>query len=213
MGYEDIIRFLSAFSILLPITIGLSFIKLLNLNEKIILWFLIIIGIFDNTLLITNQLGIHNLLFFHIFTHIEFIFLSIFYISILKPFVKSFYLYFILIFLLGIIFLFSFYNDYNNNIDSISRSILSSTFITLSIIYIYKSIFTKLNGFQSSKSISIINFTILFYFTTTFLIYLISNWVLINHLQLFKSTWLINHIITIISNFAFSIALWKTRTK
>jgi len=101
--------------------------------------------------------------------------------------------------------------DLIHNIDFITISIASVSIMVSSIVLILKSNFSDLSFNINNISIKIINNTFLFYFSTTFIIYLLSDWVIVNHYDSFKYIWAINGLVSFITNLLFTLALWKAR--
>ncbi len=203
---------IGALSVLFPIIIGFYFFKDIGLNEKIILFLLVIAGLFDLFFYVTNESHINNISVFNVFTITEFVFLSIFYNFVFKVYLNDRYLSIIYGAILLIMILLSvFHSSFVSEIDSICISVLSITFIITSIVFIIKSNFLDKYSNEVEYSIKIINYTLLFYFSTTFIIYLLSDWVIVNHYAMFKYIWAINGLVSFLTNLLFTLALWKAR--
>ncbi|RLD44035.1 MAG: hypothetical protein DRI86_08445 [Bacteroidetes bacterium] len=205
-----IIAIVGALSVLFPIIIGFSFYKNISLNEKIILFLLVTVGLFDIFFYVTNKSHINNISVLNLFTIIEFIFIAIFYSQILGSFYKRRTI--IIIYSIVLLVLLSSQGmDLIHNIDFITISIASVSIMVSSIVLILKSNFSDLSFNINNISIKIINNTFLFYFSTTFIIYLLSDWVIVNHYDSFKYIWAINGLVSFITNLLFTLALWKAR--
>ncbi len=206
----EIIRHIGALSVLFPIIIGFSFYRNISLNEKIILFLLVTAGLFDIFFYVTNKSHINNISVLNLFTIIEFIFIAIFYSQILGSFYKRRTI--IIIYSIVLLVLLSSQGmDLIHNIDFITISIASVSIMVSSIVLILKSNFSDLSFNINNISIKIINNTFLFYFSTTFIIYLLSDWVIVNHYDSFKYIWAINGLVSFITNLLFTLALWKAR--
>ena len=206
----ELIRHIGAISILFPIIVGLYFYKNISLNEKIVLFLLVVVGVFDLFFYMTNKSHINNIFVLNLFTIIEFIFIALFYSRILGVFYKKKTL--IIIYSSVLMILFSVQClDLSHNIDFITMSIASISIMISSIVLILKSNFSDFLFHRSSAYISIINNTLLFYFSTTFIIYLLSDWVIANHYEMFKYIWAINGLVSFLTNLLFTLALWKAR--
>ena len=210
MKYLEIIRIINIYSIVLPILIGLFFYKYLKFSERIILSFLITVGLFDVLLFILSDLNINNLMFYQIYNKIEYVFIATFYLSTLKYYFRYKYIrsIYFTIFIISIIV--SYYKYSMLNIDSISSTLVSLTFIFSAIVLLFKSQFSE-NSNLLLSSTRLINITILFYYSTTFFIYLLSDWIILNQLESFQNIWIINTIASLITNILFTLALWKAR--
>jgi len=201
------IVYLGALSIGVPIVMGLSNYQFLKIDQKIILSFLIIGGGFDLILYFTSIRNMHNYVFVHIFTLVEFAFISAFYTINLKQYIKLNYLLafnsIIFIFLFSISFIF----DSTSVFDSFSISIEYLVFIGFSFLLIFNNSFSNEQGTTYKTSI-ILNYIFLFYYSISFFIFLFGN--LLNA-ELIKNVWIINSTITLVSNLLIAFALWKAR--
>jgi hypothetical protein len=140
---------------------------------------------------------------------IEFVFLSFFYISVLRNFISKNKLQFCF----GIVFLvflcFPFILNENDPLDFIASTFIGFVFAISAFITIYKENF----GGESKLTVSetIFNYGFAFYFVSTLLIYLFSN-ILIEEIgEGFRYLWLINNGVSIVLNLIFALGLWKTR--
>lgn len=166
------------FSILIPIIFGLVNYKTAKVNSRILFYYLIISGIINILAIVVRRYHVSNLPLLHIYTLVEAVFLLSYLKSIFKePLIKKALLTLIVLFpiicILNFTFLQSIYtfNTYTRPLEAILI-----TFFCL--LYIYKSGFTD-NWI--SKPRNWFNMGMLIYFPTAFVIFISSNYLIVNN--------------------------------
>ncbi len=207
MQILELIQHLGTLSTFIPIFIGLFLYRFLETDHKIILYFLSLVLCFDAFLYITMQYGISNSVIVHIFTILEFLFISTFYLFNLNKFISIKPLILINVLILLFILFVSFIITPTYVLDSISRVIEYFSFIFLSFLLIFKISFSD-SAIKISKTSIIINFVFLNYFSLSFIIFLFGN---IISGQTLYIIWVINGSLTILTNVLIAFALWKAR--
>ena len=203
----DYIRHIGPISVIIPIFIGLFNYRLFKAEEKIILFYLIIAGFIDVTLFQFSRNGIKTVHIFQIFTQIEFVLFSTFYILILKEFINYRKLLLINTLILIVLLVNSYIVNLDIILDSLSRVIVYITIFVYSFIFIFQVSFSDTKKVRR-KSILILNYSLLFYASTSLFIYLFGYFFT---REVFIQVWQISSILTVISNLLFGLALWKTR--
>jgi len=171
MILTDSIIYLGPLSITIPIIIGIVLYRYLGIEEKVILLYLIIGGVVDSLLFLFTNNNKYTIHLYQVFTQIEFIFVSTFYILILKEFIN----YRNLLLVNALIFIVLLINSFIINLDIILDS-LSVVLVDITI-FIYSFVFIFQVSFSGSKktirrSIIILNYSFLFYASTSLFVYL-----------------------------------------
>ena len=166
------------FSVLVPILFGLINYKTAKTNSRILLYYLIISGIINIIAILIQRYHLSNLPLLHVYTLIEAIFLISYFRLIfndlfIKKVLFSLTILFPIICILNFTFLQSIYT-FNTNTRPL-EAILITFFCML---YIYKSGFTE-NWI--CKPVNWFNMGILIYFPTAFIIFISSNYLIVNN--------------------------------
>ncbi len=203
----DSIRHLGPLSIIAPVAIGLYNYRFLKLAERLILLYLIIGGAIDAILFLFIKSDANTIHLYQVFTQIEFIFVSTFYILILKEFINYKKLLLINILILITLLVNSYIVNLDIILDSLSRVIVYVSIFIYSFIFIFEVAFSDIRNVKR-KSIVILNYGFLFYSSTSLFIYLFGY---LFTREIFIQVWQMSSILTVISNLLFALALWKTR--
>jgi len=215
MDFIAILRYIGALSVLIPLTLGVINYRNLITELKVILYLLVFVGVFDLMLFFSVYIISNNELITKIFTLVEYGFIAIFYILALQDYFNIKKLLVIGSVIFGILFINSFVLKNSNPLDSFSRSLESIVIIITSLIYAFKtSISTNstnsIINTTSERSLAIINIIFLIYFSLIFFIFLFGN-ILIKHPILFYNIWIVNALLSIITNLLFAYSLWTVQ--
>lgn len=196
----------------LSFIVGLLCIK--SINRYLVPIFLIVSVSFVTEIInvVYASSNINNFYIFHLFTILEFILISFFYILFFKKYLRPVFL------LLPIpVFLIVAFIDYRINgvdsMDSLSASVealLLSMYALFSFLFVMRKLL-----FESllSEPFFWINSGVLFYFSGGLLVFAFSNYFLATELSNHSALWSIPQLLNILYNILISIGFWKTRAK
>ncbi|MES2394909.1 MAG: hypothetical protein V4549_02850 [Bacteroidota bacterium] len=215
MSINSFYDYLDSISILfsvLTFIVGLLCIK--SIKGYLVPLFLIVLVSFITEIIsvVYASSNINNFYIFHLFTILEFILISFFYILFFKKYLRPVFL------LLPIpVFLIVAFIDYRinglNSMDSLSASveaILLSVYALVSFFFVMQKLL-----FENilSEPFFWINFGILFYFSGGLLIFAFSNYFLAFEPLNQNALWSIPQFLNIFYNILISIGFWKARAK
>lgn len=207
----ELLRNISAFSIIIPIIIGLFTFRNLQINEKIFYVFLYAILLSESLLYYTCSLSIDNHYIIRAFSFVEYAFVSAFFILSVRKSVSFMKIVLIALLLVGVLAVSVAIYINDSNLNSVFTSIEAFTFIVLALLIILKSQFSTSDSLQLTRCTNILNLSILFNYSTTFIVLLFGNWILLNNPILFRQVWLVFSFASLITNILFSVALWKVQ--
>ncbi len=206
--------FLSGWSPLIPILLGLSRFKILSHSLKIILYYLIFSIIINRSTYILYKEAINNMPLLHLFTIVEFVFISTYLKNQLKSNIDR--RVFILIQVLFLIFciLNSLYIQPINTFNTYARSVESFIIILAIIGVSLRKIGDSTKKTETDNpSINWINSGLLVYFTASLLLFSLNNYLGTHHLNLYKLAWDMHAFICIVMYLTFAVGLWRYNLK
>lgn len=202
---------LSIFSYLILLINILLCSYLSNKSKSIIKWFnaFLILGfIVQISMLVLYMQRFNNLPFVHLYTLLEFIFLSLFYKNILQKetFLKKYFTVFIIsisiLIVLNSIFLQNIYT-FNSNTKTLTQLI----YISYALAYFFQALFDR-NAL--SKLLNWINSAILLYYAGSLFIFMASS-AFFQLTEMYRFFWVINALLYLIFQLLLFIALWQFR--
>lgn len=201
---------ISTLTVVIPLVIGLFRKKYFNSGEKILLYL-------TGLALLTEIIGqiiskwSNNMYVFHIYTVVEFIFISLFYIKFISP-SRFIIVIRILIFLFIGIAAFDYFKE-KNTMDDLSTTIESILFMLYSIVGFY----TLLQNPVQYRVVDIpffwFNTAILLYFAGNLFLFIFSSYIERHSHRVFSEVWAIHSIMNIIFYVLISIGFWKTKDR
>ena len=203
---------ISSLTVILPFSITLFRFRSFTTADRT-LWVLIIVSaITELTNEILHHYSVNNMYVTHVFTSLEFLLISLFFIKTISP-SKLNYILFGIIIIFFAISGYEFYYDEKNTLDEIS----TTTEAILFIIYSLGTFFYMLQnpGQQSIFSIPLFwfNTAILLYFSGNLFLFLFTNYLVEHSGETFYELWGIHSVLNIIFYILISVGFWKTKER
>lgn len=196
-----------ALSVIIPLLVGFFYFKRLSPAYQYIVFLLAMRFISELLLVGMMKLGLNNLVFLHFYAPLEILLLSMFYLHLFRGW-NSEYKRIIWIATFVVTGISLVYSAVGNNVaefNSFPRALESIYFTGLSIFVFYESI---TDPDPMGGGFYIVNGSILFYFSTCFLVFAFSKYVAsnVNNLLLMSN---VHSIVIGLCNFSFALGLWK----
>lgn len=200
--------YLSTFSVIVPILIGAIFRKTLTAPLSVLYIFICVTGLIELISSIFFEFGLNNIIFFEIFTYVEFISLSLVYFLISdRSIVRT------SIVLVSSAFLsYLIWGEFSNNDRgelNTERILVESCILTCySVNYLLQVLFRSTTKFIETQPYFILSVGLLLYFLGNILVFLFYNNL---EGETFLSVWSIHSLLNLLLNFTFGIVLWKSK--
>jgi len=196
-------------SVLLPMTIGT--IKLRTLSKPMRVLFLLVLtsfcfDAFSELVVHANEGGHPNLWVLNLYTPVETIIYSIFFVMVLKDLINqkilaSFYF-------LPLVFIIYYTYKHENRLSDVALAIESITVIASSMLFFYVMLKKLEHETPLANPFFWFNSAILIYFSSAFFVFIFSDY---RKLSSDWNLWNIHSIVRIIFNILISIGFWKAR--
>jgi hypothetical protein len=205
--YQGVIAPLTVFIPLYYAFVNYHFFKL---PQKILLWLLILSGVINAICTTLAYFYIPNLVFFHIFSIVEFDLLSIFYMLVFdRKWYKVFIPVITIFTVLGVINMVFIQNG--SQFNSYTNSVSSIIIIIYSLLFLTKQNNTDVEVSWGTNSLNWINTGILVYHASNLFIFLFSNHLLKVDPGLVSKVWMIHDTILILEYVLFAIGFKRCK--
>lgn len=197
---------IAKFSIVIPVIIGFIHFKKLNKPFKIF-YFYILFGVLGEITasLLKTYLG-NNLPGLHVYTFFEFAFLiSFYFFDFYKTFPVKKYILTVFVFLI-IVLLDAFYINSIYEFNTLASSVLNIIMVLFSVLFFYRSLNNVSEKSIFKNPMFWISATVLFYYSTRFVWYLMSNYLIENYLEIAQISNVFHALINIISKITYAYA-------
>jgi hypothetical protein len=198
-------------SIAIPIIVGLLRYKLLSPPLKVLFWFLVFSGTANAASMICTAHRIPNTIIFHIYTPIEFAFISLFYNYLFEAKWQKIML--VLVIVLGIFCLVDFFFIQNGiQVDTYPGTVEAIIIIAYSVLYLNQQSNIETNDSWGQSGLNWVNIAFLIYYGCGLFMFISINYLMHASLNVNFIVWSVFDTILVVESILFATGLYKCKT-
>jgi hypothetical protein len=205
------IYYITPASIAIPIIVALLRYKLLTPPFKVLFWFLVFSGIANAVNVTLPQFGIPNAIVFHIYTPIEFTFISLFYNYLFKGTWQKIMA--TLVVLLGLFCLIDFLFIQNGiQVDTYPGTIEAIIIIAYSVLYLNQQSNIETNDSWGDSGLNWVNIAFLIYYGCGLFMFISTNYLMHAGPKVNFIVWSVFDTILVVESILFATGFYKCST-